>query len=416
MFGIKTKIFKTFEKKREDSFQKNIGVKSLSFLQRKILLFFLEKKLYLENTTSYIQAPISQWTNPFYRELIKKLNAFNPNNLGNWSREVPHHLSSLLEKNMITQLIQLYHAEKKQLGGYITSGGTEGNIYALWLGRNFLKNFFTREQLIVIQTSLTHYSVKKAADLVDLEIAETSLESKNWGMSPEFLEETILFYYRKGKKGFLIPLTLGYTITGSDDPVEKICSLLERIKKSYSDIQFFVWIDAAFSGMVKPFFQKNFSPFSSPLVQAFITDFHKFPAVPYSSGLVLYKKNLLKNIEKNVAYIRRKDTTLLGSRSGMAAITLWYIFQSLGKNGFIKMVEQALKKKQKFIDEILKNSPELPVITAPESVQIGIFPQNQKHQRILQKNNLYPEKETLLVDRKKKKVTIYKVFFLPFFK
>lgn len=416
MFGIKTKILTTFEKKREESFRKNIRVKGLSFFQRKMLLFFLEKKLSFENNTSYIQAPISQWTNPLYRELIKKLNAFNPNNLGNWSREVPHHLSSLLEKNVISQMIQLYHAEKKDLGGYITSGGTEGNIYALWLGRNFLKNFFKREQLIVIQTSLTHYSVKKAADLTDVEITETSLESKSWGMSPELLEETILSFYRKGKKGFLIPLTFGYTITGSDDPVKQICFVLEKIKKSHSDIQFFVWIDAAFSGIVKPFIQRDFSPFTSPLIQAFITDFHKFPAVPYSAGLVLYKKNLLKNIEKNVSYIRRKDTTLLGSRSGMAAITLWYIFQSLGKSGFTKLIDQALKKKRKFTEEILKNSSGISIITTPESVQIGILPQNQKQERILQKKKLYPEKETLLVDGRKKKVIIYKVFFLPFFK
>jgi len=165
--------------------------------------------------------------------------------------------------------------------------------------RNLLNKKLKTNQIVVIKTGLTHYSITKAANITDIDVTETSLSSNDWGMSPVFLEKTIKKEYQKGKRGFLIPLTLGYTITGSDDPIEEIDKIIIKIQKELVDTSFFCWIDAAFSGIIKPFTENNFSPFSYKNIHAFLTDFHKFPSFPYSSGVVIYKKNLIKNIEKN---------------------------------------------------------------------------------------------------------------------
>ncbi|MFZ5438259.1 MAG: pyridoxal-dependent decarboxylase [Patescibacteria group bacterium] len=321
-----------------------------------------------------------------------------------------------MEKKIIDYLVKLLKAKNKEMGGYLTSGGTEANIFAMWLGRNSLQKSIKTNQIIVLKTSLTHYSIEKATDLVGLNYTDISIDSKFWGMSLKNLEETIKKEYKKGKKGFLIPLTLGYTITGSDDPIKEINNLINKLKNQYKEIKFFCWIDAAFSGIVKPFLEENFTPFSYNNIQAFLTDFHKVMAVPYQSGIIIYRKNLIKNIENEVTYIGRKDTTLLGSRSGSSAIITWFTLISLGQDKIIKIIEQAIKEKNIFIKQIQKKIPNIKIINQKSNIQIGLVANSKNQKNILNKMNLEETKQKILLNGKNKKISIYKIYFLPFFK
>ena len=417
MLGIKTFILKkinsNFEKiLKEKSFPK----KSSSFIQKQLISWLITRKLKIENSDKQIQTPISQFTHPLSREIRKKLLPFNPNNLGNWLEEKPFHLSGILERKIIRYTINLLSGKQSELGGYLTSGGTESNLFIMWMGRNLLKKKLGVNQMIVIKTGLTHYSITKSADIVNIDITETSISLENWGMDPAFLEKTIKKEYKNGKRGFLIPLTLGYTITGSDDSIDKTGEIIAKLKTKFPDIAFFCWIDAAFSGIIKPFVEKSFSPFSHKYISAFLTDFHKFPAFPYPSGIVLYKKNLIQNIEKKVAYIGANDSTLLGSRSGVSAILTWYCLRMIGKNGFKKMIKESLKQKQIKIEEIKNKCSNIQIITQKNSVQAGIYSTNDKDKATLKKMGLEPTEQEISLSGKRKKVLIYKLYFLPFFK
>ena len=417
MTGLKKflskKINSKFEKMlREKSFPK----KNISLFQKKIIQWSIKKRLKNENWDQQIQSPVSQFTHPESRNILKEIISYNPNNLGNWSLEKPFHLSGLLEKKTIQYISNLLNSQNSKTGGYLTSGGTEANIFSMWLGRNFLKRKTDVRKMTVIKTGLTHYSIAKAADVTNIDIVDTSISSKNWGMDPIFFKETIKKEYKKGKRGFLIPLTIGYTITGSDDPIEEIDKAISELKKELRGADFFCWIDAAFSGIIKPFIEPKFSPFKYKNVSAFLTDFHKFPAIPYPSGIILYRNSLIKNIEKEVSYIGRKDTTLLGSRSGISAITTWYCLKTINKNGFKKLIQKSLKDKREFINKIKNKSPKIKIITNENSVQAGIYTNNKKEEKLLKKMKLEPAIENIILDGKRKKITIYKLFFLPFFK
>lgn len=416
MFGIKTLLIKKFDSKFDRILnKKNLSKKETSFWEKKVIDFGIVRKLKNENWDKHIQAPIAQFTHPISRKIIKQIIAFNPNNLGNWSQEKPFHISGLLEKKAIEQIKNLLNKKNDSLGGYITSGGTEANIFMTWLAKKSIKKKLTINKILLLKTSLTHYSINKAADINELETTNVSLSSKSWGIDLEALEKKIIENYQKGKRGFIIPLTVGYTITGSDDPIKEVNDLLIKIKKEKKDIEFFCWIDAAFSGVIKLFNETGFNPFSYKNIYGYITDFHKFPSFPYPSGVVIYRKKLVKNIEKKVEYIERNDTTVLGSRSGIMAIMTWYSLNLIGKNGFRKMINESLKQKEKYLVKLKKLIPNIKIITSQESVQAGVLAKNKNERNLLEKMDLKPVKQKILIDGKNKNIVIYKLYFLPFF-
>jgi glutamate/tyrosine decarboxylase-like PLP-dependent enzyme len=308
----------------------------------------------------------------------RKLLPYNPNNLGNWSiKEIkPDHKTAFVEQELIRQMIDLYHGDKDQIEGYVTIGGSEANLFSTWLGRKFLeKKGIKKEKIILIKTSLTHYSLEKTADVIGVRTFLTPLSEETWGMDLESFRKSIRKLMKQGYKGFLVPLTLGYSLTGTFDPFESICALTRILKKEFKDINFFLWLDAAINGLIEPFINKNFRPFIHPEIQTFITDFHKFGFTPIPSGIILYKKELRKLIEKPIDYLSEKDNTLLGSRSGVAPVACWAVVNHLGKLGFRKMILRSMKKKEVFIEE-MKQINGLKIITSKNSLNCGVVKEN----------------------------------------
>src|SRR5579871_6930811 len=76
-----------------------------------------------------------------------------------------------LEQEVIELLsVDLLKAHKHSCDGYVASGGTEANIQAIWIYRNyFIKEYdATNEQIALLSSADTHYSVAKAANLLHL--------------------------------------------------------------------------------------------------------------------------------------------------------------------------------------------------------------------------------------------------------
>jgi len=213
-----------------------------------------------------------------------------------------------------------------------------------------------------------------------------------------------------------VPLTLGYTICGTNDNVELIEKTTRLLKKKYSDIHFFVWIDAALNGLILPFINPSFSPFYSPLIQTVVVDFHKFGGVPYPAGIVLYNKKLRNNIEKPTDYLPTTDSTLIGSRQGAVAAAIWAAIHINGKSTYRQTINTQLENKNRFIEKIRLLYPSILVITDPNSVICCIvIPQNTKHiSPVFSKEyGLTLQSITLTFTDGKRVLQFYKVYFLP---
>jgi len=353
---------------------------------------------------------------PFAIRACRTFLGQNPNHLGNWSLKSAQKSAATqqLEYEAIAKMIDLYHGKLNQLEGYLTSGGTEGNLFLAWTGRKYLEKRVKKERICLLRTDLTHYSVRKAADIIGVSDFIIPLSPRNWNIDAEGLENTINKLYRRGFKGFLLPLTLGYTLTGTCDNINLVVSVVQAVQRKRPDCVFFLWIDAALSGLIIPFLNSEFSPFFNKMIQGLVVDYHKFGLVPYPGGVVIYRRNLRHLIEKTIDYLPEKDNTVSGSRSGISAVAIWSMMHYFGSQGYKKLVKKCLANKRYFCSLVNEKLPGVKIITDPQSLTCGlVFKSAITLKNIVQKYGLYPTKKTFLFLPEKKEYVIYKLYFLP---
>jgi len=353
---------------------------------------------------------MTQWV---YRHFLQ----YNPNHLGSHIETKPSlYDTKWFEHSVIKQIIDLYHARLEHLTGYVTSGATEGNILSTWLGREYLTAHHI-DSICLLTTSLTHFSVAKAARLTHILQEQIPINKQAWGIDPKGLSERIEELHKKNQiRGFLLPITLGYTQTGTNDDIEQILLVVEQLEKRLG-ISVFVWIDAATNGLVLPFTNQSFKPFGSKHVQTLLVDFHKFGQMSYPSGICLYRKNLQRYIAAPIPYLPELDVTLLGSRPGISAIAMWALIQEYGIKSFQDIIQKQLILKQHFIDAIKSIFPRAIIISDFHSISCGVIFRDLKQSSlptsIERAFGLYAKNATYHCANEVVRAKIYKFHFLP---
>ncbi|MFZ5534803.1 MAG: pyridoxal-dependent decarboxylase [Patescibacteria group bacterium] len=344
-----------------------------------------------------------------YRTLVHA----NPGHLGSYDETSLRYAdTTTMEYEVIRKMADLYNAPR-DVTGYITSGGTEGNLYAFWQGQSFVA---PRGKSCLLVTPLTHYSVKKAGAIAAKDTYAVALEQDTWGMNAEDFRRRVLTLYRRGYRGFIVCLTEGYSTTGTGDNTTAITREAKKLRSSLRGIEFYFWIDAALNGLVLPFRERGFSPFANPEIAAVVVDFHKFGLAPYPAGIVLYRNKFMRGISSPIDYLPQRDTTVSGSRSGIPAAAVWAGIHAVGARGLKDIVSRQTANKQWCITHLAIAGDAIRIITDAGSVTMGMmFPtlSNGRLPRWLeQKYWLYAGRTDSygLPDMQK---SLYKVFFLP---
>jgi len=387
--------------------KKNIALRIQKL--KKYLKKFREstKIAHLVSTPSLIS--INAW-----RDLIR----YNPVLLGNTTdSKYSGTNNESIEQELVLKMIDLYNAKDQNLTGYSTTGSTEGNIFSAWLGRDWLKNKkIDLDKICLLSNNLTHYSVRKSAKIINVNNELIPVNKDKWNIDCSELLKKIEKLVRKNIKGFMLPLTCGYTLTGTDDNIDNVIAVVKKLKNKYEDIEFFCWIDAAMAGLIKPFIDKDFSPFRYPEIKTITVDFHKFGHTPCPSGLILHKKELLNLITGPIDFLDRDDNTLLSTRTAIPPIISLLTIDSLGKKGFEEKIKRNLKFKEKFLNKY-KNRIGIKLITTKNNLTIGILAEKQKKKNIeyfKDKYNMYFKKIKIKFPNETKEITASKVYFINF--
>jgi tyrosine decarboxylase / aspartate 1-decarboxylase len=291
---------------------------------------------YLDRETFYEDAPFLDDA-PFLSTLIA-----NPNHIG------CHTLTATaidvfkgtqkIEVDLIKLCAeQIFAGEPDQQDGYVAPGGTETNIQAMWIYRNYFmkKKKASLSEINIVYSEDSHYSMPKGANLLNLDsiVLETDPETRK--IKQETFEKKIKNAIDKGICHFIIVLNLSTTMFGSVDKIVPITDFLNRNKISYK-----LHIDAAFGGFIYPFTNpENEFNFRNPDITSITIDGHKMLQSPYGTGIFLIRKGYMQYVCTDEAqYIPGKDYTLCGSRSGANAIAVWMILRIHSFNGWsVKM-------------------------------------------------------------------------------
>ncbi len=225
-----------------------------------------------------------------------------------------------IEREVLDWFGELTHVDPDSYWGYVTNGGSEGNLYGLYLARELMPTG------MVYYCEETHYSVSKNLRMLNMpSIMIRSLPTGEIDYAD--LEETIRVHRHIPP---IIMANVGTTMKEGIDDLMRIRAIL----KDLAIPQSYIHCDAALDGMILPFLD------DAPVwdfragIDSLAISGHKFIGSPIPCGIALAKKANVDRIARSIEYIGTLDTTVTGSRNGITPIILWYAIQQRGKEGF----------------------------------------------------------------------------------
>ena len=296
---------------------------------------YLDTKVFYDNASFLSDAP-------YLYTLIQ-----NPNHIGCHTMGESEDFfagTQALERDLIKLCAEdIFKGEPEAQDGYVASGGTEANIQALWIYRNyFIKEFGAKASEIAILTSEdSHYSIPKGGNLLGLDVLVIPVDFSSRRIKQDILEGVIQKEKAKGRKYFVAIANMGTTMFGSVDQPEDYTDVLDRQNVSYK-----LHVDAAFGGFIYPISNENCTiNFQHPKVNSITMDAHKMAQAPYGTGIFLIRKGYMQYVYTEEAqYVSGLDLTLVGSRSGANAVSVWMILMNYGYYGWKEKIDTLLNR------------------------------------------------------------------------
>ena len=243
-----------------------------------------------------------------------------------------------IEREVLNVLaVDVFKAEPNSFDGYIAPGGTEANIQAIWMYRNYFMNKLNTSlsEIAIIASEDTHYSIPKAANVLMLDWLKIPVDLETRAIDIFALENSIINAKKRGKKYFIVVSNMGTTMFGAIDNPNDYVEILEK-----NDLKYKLHIDAAYGGFVYPFSNKASEiNFENPKISSITIDAHKMLQAPYGTGVFICRKGLIENVlTKEAEYVEGMDLTLCGSRSGANAVAVWMILFTYGPFGWCEKI------------------------------------------------------------------------------
>lgn len=324
---------------------------------------------------------------PYLSTLIKNPNHIGCHTLG--KSESFFAGTQAIEKELIEICaVDILKGEPYQQDGYVASGGTEANLQAIWVYRNYFQNHYDAklDEICILCSEDCHYSMDKASNVLVIDVQKFPVNEQTREVSLPDVQNAIQDAKSDGKKYFIVVANMMTTMFGSVDDVDVLTKALTA-----ESCEFKLHIDGAYGGFYYPFSNEHSKlTFQNPHISSFTLDAHKMAQAPYGTGIFIIRKGLIQNVfTKEASYVEGEDITLIGSRSGANAIATWMILVKNGPFGWFEKVF-VLQKRAEWMSEQLEQlgiqyyrNPYSNIITMnseqiPESVsrKYGLVPDN----------------------------------------
>lgn len=231
-----------------------------------------------------------------------------------------------LEKEAVRELAALLNGRNSV--GFIVSGGTEANMLALLAARNMAN--VTKPEVIIPESA--HFSFDKICSLLRLKPVQAGLDSF-YRVDLSSVERCL------NKNTIAVIGTAGTAELGVIDPIDRLSNLA-------LDNDVYLHVDAAFGGLIIPFIE-NAPEFDFRLesVKSITVDPHKMGMATIPAGGILFRdRTFLDHIKTETPYLTEDfQYTFVGTRTGASVAATWAVFESLGREGFRKIVKHCIE-------------------------------------------------------------------------
>ncbi len=289
-------------------------------------------------------------------------------------------MATEIEKQTVRWLAE-FIGVSPDYGGILVSGGNMANFTAFLAARtakgpkNIKEDGISNadSKLTVYCSKTTHTWIEKAVVLFGLgtkSIRWIAVDENN-KMDNEILERTIKSDIENGFKPIMIIGTAGDVSTGVVDDLRGIASIC----KTY-DLWFH--IDGAYGipAAVIPRMKEIFAGIEE--ADSIALDPHKWLYSPLEAGCTLVKNSnhLIETYSSHPVYYNFDNTEAktqnyyeygFQNSRGFRALKVWLALQQVGKNGYIKMIDEDIQLSKLLYDQA-KVHPELEAITQNLSI------------------------------------------------
>ncbi|MER3328582.1 MAG: pyridoxal-dependent decarboxylase [Candidatus Kapaibacterium sp.] len=237
--------------------------------------------------------------------------------------------------------------------GYIASGGTEANIQACWIYRNYYiqeKNA-KHSEIALLCSDDTHYSIPKASNLLNIDKYSVQVIEGTREITPKAVTSAIEQAKKDGKKYFIVIANMATTMFGSVDNPQIYIDALKT-----AGVEYKLHVDGAYGGFIYPVTSSDKAlSFVNPEVSSVTIDAHKMLQAPYGTGVFLARNGLIEYVlTKEAQYVSGMDLTLIGSRSGANAIAVWMILMAYGPYGWLEKMQTLIYRTDRLCQELDK--------------------------------------------------------------
>ncbi|XP_057423747.1 serine decarboxylase 1-like isoform X1 [Lotus japonicus] len=280
----------------------------------------------------------------FDYDALAPLLHFHINNAGDPFIGSSYSLNSVeFEVPVLDWFANLWEIEKEEYWGYVTTGGTEGNLYGILSGREQFPNG------ILYTSQDSHYSIFKTAKMYRMQCIKVGTLISG---EINYVDLKALLLAHKNRPA-IINLNIGTTMKGAIDDIDHVIQTLEE--SGFSRDQFYIHCDGALSGIMLPFLKQAPKVTFKKPIGSISTSGHKFLGCPIPCGVVITRLEHVNALCRDVEYIKSRDVTITGSRCGLTPIFLWYALQEKGLIGLKKEAQKCITNANHLLDKLHEN-------------------------------------------------------------
>ncbi|MDW2644940.1 histidine decarboxylase [Citrobacter sp. HN-141] len=273
--------------------------------------------------------------------ILERFMRFSINNCGDWGEYCNYLLNSFdFEKEVMEYFAKIFKIPFEESWGYVTNGGTEGNMFGCYLGRELFPEgtlYYSKD---------THYSVAKIVKL--LRIKSSLVESQPNGEMD--YDDLIRKIQRDNEEHPIIFANIGTTVRGAIDNIAEIQQRIGQLGIKRDD--YYLHADAALSGMILPFVNDP-QPFNfADGIDSIGVSGHKMIGSPIPCGIVVAKRKNVDRISVEIDYISAHDKTISGSRNGHTPLMMWEAIRSHSWSDWQRRIEHSLNMAQYAVDRL----------------------------------------------------------------
>ena len=273
--------------------------------------------------------------------ILERFMRFSINNCGDWGEYCNYLLNSFdFEKEVMEYFASIFKIPFEESWGYVTNGGTEGNMFGCYLGRELFPEgtlYYSKD---------THYSVAKIVKL--LRIKSSLVESQPNGEMD--YDDLIRKIQRDNEEHPIIFANIGTTVRGAIDNIAEIQQRIGQLGIKRDD--YYLHADAALSGMILPFVNDP-QPFNfADGIDSIGVSGHEMIGSPIPCGIVVAKRKNVDRISVEIDYISAHDKTISGSRNGHTPLMMWEAIRSHSWSDWQRRIEHSLNMAQYAVDRL----------------------------------------------------------------